>query len=152
MNDSAVATCQRLSSLGQDFGIAVSTAIRSGNESDVRKARDAYNGLGGEIDKAIADVGRWNTAGLEGAEEFKSVLTRFYQGQKSMQENNLKAVVEALENKGLSQEQRMKEIQKALLSATAKEQQDLGALQAAQKSFTGKHGVKQQATGGGAAE
>jgi hypothetical protein len=148
MNESAVATNQRLFALGKDFGVAVAAAIQSGQEADARRVRDAYNGLVGEIDKAIADVGRWNTSGIDGAEDFKSALTRFYQGQKYMQENHFKTVVETLENKGLSREQRLKEVQTALMSAAAREQQDVGALQAAQKAFASKHGVKQVGGGG----
>ena len=41
MNESAVATNQRLFALGKDFGVAVAAALQSGQEADARRVRDA---------------------------------------------------------------------------------------------------------------
>jgi hypothetical protein len=144
MNESMVATTKRLVALNQRYINALEAALRSEQASDVLRVRDRYNQVAGEVDKAIAEVGRWDPYSVEGAEEFKSAVTRFCLGQKRMLEGHHQAMLEALENKGLTKVARVHQIQEALGHAAARGQQDLADLQAAQQQFARMHGGKPQ--------
>jgi hypothetical protein len=141
LSNAVAAHWRQVSFKEKDLLSAMNRGFETGEEKDLKRARNALVDLTGTTKKVIANIEGMSTAGVEGGSSFKTSSLLYFKALTNIQEECYLPAVDLLEKNDIDKTQKKEQIQNLLGRASAKGNENLRDLKSSQQSFAAKHNI-----------